>query len=87
MSSASGVLSACAAVTSTFCHTPSGSRLALGARGCISLIFFLLITAEAPTRSKAAQPYGLARKIASVSRRLLSIMAADVNNWQTIVQA
>ena len=58
----------------------------LGARLFTSLTFFLLI-AEGPTRSKAAQPFSLARKIAAVSRGLLSIMAADVKNWQTMVQA
>ena len=59
----------------------------MGARLLSSLIFFLLTIAEALTRSKAAQPFSLVKKIAAVSRGLVAIMAADVKGWQAIVQA
>ena len=56
----------------------------LGASICTCITFFFLTIAEAPTRSMAPKSFSLVKKIAAVSRSLLSIAAADVKAWQTL---
>ena len=50
----------------------------------LTIPFFFLTIAEAPTRSVAPKGFSLMQKIAAVSKGLLNIMAADVKGWQTL---